>query len=40
VIAARSEAAILADLGGAADAQPEPAGRGRRARGEDPPSLF
>ncbi len=40
MIAARSEAAILADLGGVAEAGLEPPGRGRRARGEQPPSLF
>ena len=40
IVAARSEAAILADLGGAADAAPEQPDRGRRARGEEPPSLF
>lgn len=40
IVAARSEAAILADLGGAAESSPEPVERGRRARGEEPPSLF
>lgn len=41
ITAARSEAAILADLGGAADAAPEPTERGRRKRsGEESPSLF
>lgn len=40
IVAARSEAAILADLGGAAEAAPEQPERGRRKRGEEPPSLF
>ncbi len=40
MIAARSEAAILAELGGAAQAGLEPPERGRRTRGEQPPSLF
>lgn len=40
MIASRSEAAILADLGGAADAAPDrPSGRGRR-DADEPPSLF
>jgi hypothetical protein len=40
IVAARSETAILADLGGAAQEAPEQRERGRRKRGEDPPSLF
>lgn len=40
VIASRSEAAILADLGGEPSETPEPAARGRRKAGETPPSLF
>ena len=41
IVASRSEAAILADLGGAAHAAPEQPERGKRARGgEEPPSLF
>jgi hypothetical protein len=40
MIASRSEAAILADLGGAAEAGPDrPSGRGRR-DADEPPSLF
>lgn len=40
VVASRSEAAILADLGGAADAAPDRSSDSGR-RGEDePPSLF
>ena len=41
IVASRSEAAILADLGGAAEAaaQPPPSGRRRRG-GDEPPSLF
>ena len=40
LVASRSEAAILADLGGAADAAPDqPGGRARR-RADEPPSLF
>ncbi len=40
LVASRSEAAILADLGAAVDSAPERAGRGRRPRGDEPPSLF
>ncbi len=40
IVAARSEAAILADLGGAVEAAPDQPERGRRKRGEEPPSLF
>ena len=41
VIARRSEAAILADLGGEPSEAPEPAASGRRRKaGETPPSLF
>ena len=40
VVASRSEAAILADIGSVPDPSPEPAPRPRRARGEEPPSLF
>lgn len=40
MIASRSEAAILADLGGAADPAPDrPSGRGGR-DADEPPSLF
>lgn len=41
IVAARSEAAILADLGGATESAPEPARSGRVKRsGEESPSLF
>jgi len=41
IVASRSEAAILADLGAAAESTPERPGAGRRRRGgDDPPSLF
>lgn len=41
VVASRSEAAILADLGSVPDPAAEsPAGARRRGRGEEPPSLF
>ena len=42
ITAARSETAILADLGGVADAAPEPTepGRRRKRSGEESPSLF
>lgn len=41
VVASRSEAAILADLGGAAEAAPTSSASPRRRRGGDaPPSLF
>ena len=40
VIASRSEAAILSDLGGEPSEAPEPAPKGRRKAGETPPSLF
>ena len=41
VVASRSEAAILADLGGEPAEWPPPASGGRRrAAGETPPSLF
>lgn len=40
VVASRSEAAILADIGSLPDPTPEPARRASRKRGEEPPSLF
>ncbi len=40
MVASRSEAAILADLGAALDPAPERGARGRRPRGDEPPSLF
>lgn len=40
VIASRSEAAILADLGGATDSAPEARSTPRRRRGDDTQSLF
>lgn len=40
VVASRSEAAILADLGGAADESTEPTSRRSRAPRDEPPSLF
>jgi len=40
MIASRSEAAILADLGAAADAAPERSASRRRGDADEPPSLF